>query len=385
MMIAWWAIRRIRYGKKVYPSPQDLAYVIYTSGSIGLPKGVQVSHASSAAATEGMIEACNFDSEWRMLRFLNYAFDASYFDVFTVIGGDGPICIADQHSMMNDLAGCVNHFGITQLVITPTIAKLLAPDDVPSLQALVVCGKPITPELASTWAPRMDIFNGADRGNGTCHCIKGHTWWEPQEHRHPPESCPSSYSASYPVGACAWGTVGELCLSGAQVALGYLNHPEATSAVFLKMDDGRVIYRTWDYARWSANGEIECLGRKDSQIKLNGFRIELGEVENVILRNAADLLSHCIAGLAKIHRKKQLVAFYVPLERADLEADKGTFLYPRAILEPETLLSRLNSLAHYMIPKLFLPLREFSLLPSGKINRNTLANLGESIGPNEVA
>lgn len=141
-------------------SPQSLAYVIYTSGSTGLPKGVQVSHASVAASTEGMIEACNVTQDWNVLWFLNYVFDASYFDVFTVLGSGGTISIADQDTMVNNIAKCVNHFGVGQLMITPTIAKLLSPDDVPTLQALLVCGEPITPEVASTWATRMDVYNG---------------------------------------------------------------------------------------------------------------------------------------------------------------------------------------------------------------------------------
>lgn len=141
-------------------SPQSLAYVIYTSGSTGLPKGVQVSHASVAASTEGMIEACTVNHDWNVLWFLNYVFDASYFDVFTVLGSGGTISIADQDTMVNDLTKCINHFGAKQLMITPTIAKLLSPDDVPTLQMLLVCGEPITPEVASTWATRMDVYNG---------------------------------------------------------------------------------------------------------------------------------------------------------------------------------------------------------------------------------
>jgi len=141
-------------------SPSSLAYIIFTSGSTGLPKGVQVSHGAVAASTEGMIEACNVNKDWNVLWFLNYVFDASYFDVFTVLGCGGTISIADQETLVNDLAGCVNQFKVKQLMVTPTVSKLISPDDVPTLQALLVCGEPITPEVASTWASRMDVYNG---------------------------------------------------------------------------------------------------------------------------------------------------------------------------------------------------------------------------------
>lgn len=141
-------------------TPDSLAYVIYTSGSTGLPKGVQVSHGAVGASTEGMIEACHVDQEWEALWFLNYVFDASYFDVFTVLGSGGTICIAPQGSLIEDLAGCVNKFQVKQLMITPSISKLISPEEVPSLKTLLVCGEPITPELTSTWATKMDVYNG---------------------------------------------------------------------------------------------------------------------------------------------------------------------------------------------------------------------------------
>lgn len=141
-------------------SPDDLAYIIYTSGSTGLPKGVQVSHCAVAASTEGMIEACKVNADWNVLWFLNYVFDASYFDVFTVLGSGGSICVVDQDALINDLAGYVNHFQVKQLMITPTISKLISPNQVPSLQMLLVCGEPITPEVVSTWASVMDVYNG---------------------------------------------------------------------------------------------------------------------------------------------------------------------------------------------------------------------------------
>lgn len=140
--------------------PESLAYIIYTSGSTGLPKGVQVSHSSVIASTEGMIEACKVDKEWHVLWFLNYVFDASYFDVFTVLGSGGTISIANQDAMINDLAACVNHFQVRQLMVTPTVSNLISPDDAPSLKTLLVCGEPITPKLVSKWATRMDVYNG---------------------------------------------------------------------------------------------------------------------------------------------------------------------------------------------------------------------------------
>ncbi|KAL1962638.1 hypothetical protein VTN77DRAFT_9352 [Rasamsonia byssochlamydoides] len=362
-------------------SPSNLAYVIYTSGSTGLPKGVQVSHSAVAASAEGMIEACKVDEQWRVLWFLNYVFDASYFDVFTVLGVGGTICIADQDTLVNDLASCVNKFNVKQLMITPTISKLISPDDVPSLETLLVCGEPITPEVAGIWASRMDVYNGYGPTEATILMTVSKVTpnGNLKSVGYPLKAVKASIFHPDRLELVPYGTVGELCVSGAQVARGYLNRPELTASAFLKAKDGSVVYRTGDYARWLPNGEIECLGRKDHQIKLNGFRIELGEIENAILTHAGDLIQSCVAGVAQVQRKKQIIVYYVPHETPISEKEGDSLLCPRALLDPSLITERLKSLAHYMIPKVFLPFRTFTLLPSGKINRKQLAAFAEKL------
>ncbi|EAQ82934.1 hypothetical protein CHGG_10752 [Chaetomium globosum CBS 148.51] len=373
-------------GELLEPSVRDLAYVIYTSGSTGLPKGVQVHHGAVGASTEGMIEACNIDDKWHVLWFLNYVFDASYFDVFTVLSSGGTISIADQDTLMQDLAGCVNAFGAEQLMITPTISKLISPEQVPTLKALLVCGEPITPEVASVWATRMDVYNGYGPTEATILMTVSKVL---------PEG--NLKSVGYPLKAVKatilhpellvpvpYGTVGELCVGGDQVAIGYLNRPELTTKAFTTAADGSPIYRTGDYARWLPSGEIECLGRRDNQVKLNGFRIELGEIENTILTQAADMVETCVVTVAEVQRKKQIVVYYVPVEKPEGEVASSN-MYATAVVDPVTILDRLQSLAHYMMPKIFLPFKGFPLLASGKINRKQLAGLAEGLDPKTLA
>lgn len=182
-----------------------------------------------------------------------------------------------------------------------------------------------------------------------------------------------------------WGTVGELCVSGAHVARGYLNRPELTAAAFQKAADGTVVYRTGDFARWLPNNEIECLGRKDNQIKLNGFRIELGEIESAILAEAADLIQSVVVGQAQIQRKKQIVAFYVPREQPILQTAEEESIYPKAVLEPEVIRQRLHTLPHYMLPRILLPFSSFPVLASGKINRKKLTEFAEVLSSTDLA
>src|SRR5262249_24286638 len=80
---------------------------------------------------------------------------------------------------------------------------------------------------------------------------------------------------------------GEVYLAGAGLARGYLHRPQNTAARFVPdpFSPGGRLYRTGDLARYTADGELEYLGRTDDQIKLRGFRIELGEIESTLRKH----------------------------------------------------------------------------------------------------
>jgi amino acid adenylation domain-containing protein len=159
------------------------------------------------------------------------------------------------------------------------------------------------------------------------------------------------------------GVPGELYISGAGLALGYLNRPELTADKFIVFKSpyppGRA-YRTGDLARWRANGEIDVLGRLDHQVKIRGFRIELGEIESC-------LLSHPGVKEAVVLSKNNdmLNACFVPA---------GT-------VAKEQLREHLaQSLPGYMVPSNFIELEKMPLNANGKIDRRALAALPISSG-----
>lgn len=136
-------------------------YIIFTSGSTGMPKGVLVTHSAVTASTEGMIEATKVTSDWNALWVLNYVFDASYYDVFTIFTAGGTLCLAPQDEVLQDLAECINSLGIEQVMLTPTITKLIrgGPSQVPGLKVLNVCGERIDLNILE-WAKSVDVYNG---------------------------------------------------------------------------------------------------------------------------------------------------------------------------------------------------------------------------------
>ncbi|MFD1120859.1 non-ribosomal peptide synthetase, partial [Sphaerisporangium aureirubrum] len=145
------------------------------------------------------------------------------------------------------------------------------------------------------------------------------------------------------------GISGELYISGAGVAHGYLNRPGLTAQRFLPDPysgrPGRRMYATGDLVRWRPDGQLEYLGRTDRQIKLRGQRVELGEIEHVLARHPA--VRHC----AVILRGDQLAAYVVG------DADPGHLRRHLA-----------EQLPTYMIPSVFVPLSELPLNPNGKLD-----------------
>ena len=158
------------------------------------------------------------------------------------------------------------------------------------------------------------------------------------------------------------GQTGELCITGPGVAGGYLGRPELTAEKFLANprpsgDHDTRMYRSGDLARIDENGQIQCLGRSDDQVKVRGFRVELGEIEAALYRQAgigaAAVVLRDLAGI------DQLVAFLTP------EGD--------ARLDPHALRAALAAeLPAYMIPARFELVAEVPRLTSGKIDRKAL-------------
>ncbi|EEH46738.2 uncharacterized protein PADG_02836 [Paracoccidioides brasiliensis Pb18] len=371
-------------------SPENLAYVLFTSGSTGEPKGVLVTHGNVFHATRGMVEATQADDSWRSLWALNYIFDGSYFDLFTVLGAGGTLCVVSQSKLFSNLAGFVNALDVTHLNLTPTIVKqLLKPSDVPGLKVLIVGGEPLVPEILETWATRIPVYNNYGPTEGTVMVTTAVIG---------PTSSLNNIGSALPTVVLSVfefdsqtplprEEIGELCIGGLQVARGYLDNPNATRAAFFVGNDGTTIYRTGDAARQLPDGRFELFGRRDNQVKVNGYRIELGEIENAILKTG--MLKSCVVLAAKVRDKTQLVAVG-QLHSAfssdnDNEANTALFLPPSDAYPFQELQSSLTSLARYMLPAIWFPVARLPLLPSGKTNRKEVLKFIESMEDSLVA
>ncbi|MFH8930913.1 amino acid adenylation domain-containing protein [Streptomyces pristinaespiralis] len=298
--------------------PAHPAYVIYTSGSTGAPKGVVVAHRSLAATVPAQAAAFGLGTHSRVLNFASISFDAAVWELTSALLTGAGLVLADADDLLPgpSLARLVHDRHITLLALPPSALPALPDGALPPGTDLIVAGDATAPDQAARFAPGRRMVNAYGLTETTV-CA---TMSEPATgDGAPPIGRPVAHARVYvlderlrPVPP---GVTGEMYVSGAGVARGYLHRPALTAQRFvpdpyalLFGETGTRMYRTGDLARLDADGRLHFAGRADQQVKIRGFRIEPGEIETVLTAHPA------VAAGAVIAREdtpgdKQLVAY----------------------------------------------------------------------------
>ncbi|MGV0747431.1 amino acid adenylation domain-containing protein [Mycolicibacter minnesotensis] len=357
----------------------DLAYLMYTSGSTGTPKGALNSHAGIRNRLLWMQDAYQLTAEDRVLHKTPINFDPFIWEIFwpLTVGARVVIAKPEGHKDAAYLARTIVEQRVTTMHFVPSmLRRFLAEPEAAACTGLrkVFCsGEALTADLRDSFfaalpAELYNLYGPTEAAIDVTHfhCVRGET--DPII----PIGRPIANIAIHLLDAAGnpvpVGVPGELHIGGVGVGRGYLNRPEATAAAFL--DDpfssvpGALLYRTGDLARYRSDGNIEYLGRRDDQVKINGFRIELGEVEAALAQHPG------IAESAVVARKDasgntQLIAHIVPVAAAPGTAELRRFL--------------LDLVPAAMVPAVF---RASDLLPlsaSGKVDRRALLALDKDL------
>ncbi|MFJ2815835.1 amino acid adenylation domain-containing protein [Streptomyces sp. NPDC087294] len=358
----------------------DLAYVIHTSGSTGVPKGVQVEHRQVVRLFGVTRDAFGFDERDVWTLFHSAAFDFSVWEFWGPLLFGGRLVVVPQETARSPQAfhELLRRERVTVLNQTPSAFARLAETDaraelpLTELRLVIFGGERLEPAALRAWFTRHGdqlprLVNMYGITEATVHAsYRPLTTADAEVPGISPIGAPLSDLAFHVLDdngrPVPDGTPGELYLSGAGLARGYLDRPELDKERFLELADPdgtvRRCYRTGDRVVALADGDHGYLGRTDDQLKIRGYRVEPGEVEAVLLADGAVSAAVAVAHSYGDHDVRLLA--YVA---SDLT---GRDLAPRLGARAATLLPP------HLRPSAYLVLPELPLTLNGKVDRARL-------------
>ena len=382
--------------------PKNAAFVVFTSGSTGKPKGIVIEHEAAVTSARAHAPAMNIGTHTRTLQFAAYTFDVSIGDIFHTLINGGTVCVPSELERLQDLAGAINRMDANWAHLTSTVAGLLRPSQIPTLQTLCLGGEPVKQELVERWADHVFLVNvyGPSETTVDCACLPGL------------RRQTSGNNIGYGVGSRTWiadpedhnrlapvGAVGELLVESHTLARGYLKDQQKTANSFIvrpswlgfdESSNCRRVYKTGDLVKYKSNdGSILYIGRKDTQRKLHGQRIELAEIEHHLQKQIPEITNIAVDLVQpEGHQYPSLTAFLCASGEIGAEAHDHQFLEISASFQT-VLLSAKDALSGvlpiYMIPTVYLALASLPVTASGKTDRRTLVSLAQNLQSKSLA
>jgi amino acid adenylation domain-containing protein len=353
---------------------EDPAYIIYTSGSTGTPKGVLAPHRASVNRFTWMWRRWRYEPHEVGCQTTALSFVDAMWEIFgPLLQGVPSVIVPDE--AIEDPIGLVEILAanrVTRIVLVPSLLWLLI-DTVPSigsrlaaLRFWVTSGEAITPELAGRFAatfPAATLVNlyGSSEvaGDVTSYVIERDRVLERIPIGRPIDNT-RIYLLDRYLNPVPIGMPGQIHVAGDGLARGYLHNPELTSQKFIPDpfgdDRGARLFATGDRGRFLPDGNIEFLGRVDTQFKIRGIRIEPSEVETVVCAHPS--VQAAVVTVVGAGAAERLVCHVVPHGGASVPDDLRPFVR--------------QQLPDFMVPSAFVPLPALPLTPNGKVDRRAL-------------
>jgi amino acid adenylation domain-containing protein len=357
-----------------------LVYITYTSGSTGQPKGVAMTHRPLVNIIDYQLRRSGAQARPRTLQFASLSFDASVQEIFSALSAGATLVLIseDEKRDVHAWLGVVVRERVARLFVPFVALQQLAEEATAderllpvSLREIITAGEQlkITRDIRSFFnrleACRLDNQYGPSEAHViTAALLAGDPASWPEL---PPIGRPVDHAQLYlldeQMQPVPIGVTGQLYVGGVPLARGYVGQPAQTAARFVPhpfaRQPGARLYRTGDLARYRPDGQIEFLGRADSQVKVRGYRIEPGEIEAVLAGHTA-LSAAVVVVRTNETGQKRLVAYVVaaPGQPPPTVSELRQFL--------------LEKMPDYMVPSFFVMLAELPLTVNGKVDYRAL-------------
>jgi amino acid adenylation domain-containing protein len=352
---------------------QQLLYVLYTSGSTGKPKGVQITHRNVVNFLSSMQQEPGISAADKLLAITTISFDIAGLELYLPLVSGATLVLAEAKTTKDGeaLLRLIQKEEVTVMQATPATWRMMldAGWTIP-LPLKVLCGGEALPqELANRLLAKCEsVWNmygptettiwssvkklsASDKEITIGRPIANTQFYVLDEHQRPVPA----------------GGVGELCIAGDGVALGYRHRPALTAEKFVAnpfaIQPGALLYRTGDLGKLLESGDLQCLGRIDQQIKIRGYRIEPGEIEQALVA-LDEVREAVVVAHAPRPGEERLVAYVVLSAASPTEST-----WQQISRWKKALLSHLPT---YMVPADFVLVATLPLTLNGKIDRKAL-------------
>ncbi|MEM6684173.1 MAG: amino acid adenylation domain-containing protein [Bacteroidota bacterium] len=338
---------------------ENLAYVIYTSGTTGVPKGVMIQHSSFVPMITDQLQRFLCTEKDVYAQFASISFDASVSEIFLALLSGGTLVMIPEAVKKNGRL-LLDYFidkNITIATLPPTLLATVPKEKKLPLKTLITAGEAARITDVQHYSKYLTYINAYGPTESTV-CASSFTVNPNDTHEEIPIGIPVSNIQFHILDeqqqAVPVGQSGELYLSGAGLARGYLNNAELTAERFYIINGIRC-YKTGDRVICKPDGHVYFLGRTDHQVKIRGFRVDPQEIE-VALQEHASIKSATVIP-KKVNDNLSLIAYFTAVE---------------AIKSQELKALLAATLPSYMLPHFFIQLEEMPLTINKKIDREHL-------------
>ena len=355
----------------------DPAYVLFTSGSTGKPKGAIITHLNLLNFIEWLHMDYGITEHNIFGNSAEFYFDLSCFDLYSMIGCGSTLNIIPRtlFTFPEKLMQYVAQKKINTIAWVPSAlvavanADALKGVDVSCMELVIFCGEVMPTVHFNYWwdiLPEVKYINAYGPTETTCACC-----YFSVVHKYDVNSALPIGKKNENVccntrililnedgGTADVNEVGEICVAGGAVGLGYYGDNLKTDAVFvqnlLNKKYSEKIYRTGDLAYYNESEELMYVGRKDFQVKYKGYRIELGEIEAVVYS------CNRIKQVGIVFDEEIVLAYVGDIKETDLQKYMKEYL------------------PSYMIPSKYMKLQEMPLNQNGKVDRDKIKRLARN-------